>query len=66
MHQYLKIGESLATFSKTTKFLQILFPTLALPKSGAVEVYTSSQTVHRLPYMYIMIAQSRLYVKICA
>lgn len=32
-----------------------LFPTLALPRSGAVEAYTSSQTVHRLPYVFIII-----------
>lgn len=31
------------------------FPTLALPRSGAVEAYTSSQTVHRLPYVFIII-----------
>ena len=30
------------------------FPTLALPRSGAVEAYTSSQTVHRLPYAPII------------
>jgi len=28
-----------------------MIPTLALPRSGAVEAYTSSQTVHRLPYI---------------
>ena len=32
-----------------------MFPTLALPRSGAVEAYTSSQTVHRLPYVFIII-----------
>lgn len=30
------------------------FPTLALPRSGVVEAYTSSQTVHRLPYIAII------------
>ena len=32
-----------------------MIPTLALPRSGAVEAYTSSQTVHRLPYVFIII-----------
>ena len=47
--------ETDCTRSLITKNTFHLFPTLALPRSGAVELTLPYQTVHRLPYVFIII-----------